>query len=243
MPIPPVRITPIVIVLLLYFVIQTSATLGQDRLTDPQITERLQRIEQMLEQGKSAANLWWDGWLIGYGTATATQAAVGLTSDDRGTKQDMYLGAATTFLGVMGQVIAPMTPSSALDQLAAMPASTPEERKVKLQRAEQWLKDSAVREKSGRSWQTHAITGGVNLCSGLVVWLGFKRSVWEGAGNFLLNTAITELQIWTQPTRAIRDYENYCKQHKGGQSYGHAGERPRLDIAIYPGRLVLNFNF
>ncbi|MCK7538546.1 MAG: hypothetical protein MZV63_50095 [Marinilabiliales bacterium] len=46
------------------------------------------------------------------------------------------------------------------------------------------LKMLAVREKEGRSWKTHAIAGAVNLSSGLITWLGFKRTVWDGIGEF-----------------------------------------------------------
>ena len=75
--------------------------------------------------------------------------------------------------------------------------------------SEEMLKEIAEREKEGRSWKMHALTGAVNLSTGLITWLGFKRSVWDGLEIFALNTAVTELQIWTQPTRAIKDYKNY----------------------------------
>jgi hypothetical protein len=51
----------------------------------------------------------------------------------------------------------------------------------------------------------------------LITWLGFNRNVWAGVGNFALNTIITETQIWTQPTRAIRDYKDYCKRFNTGK--------------------------
>jgi len=39
--------------------------------------------------------------------------------------------------------------------------------------------------------------------------LGFKRTIWDGLENFAINTAITEAQIWSQPIRAKKDYQNY----------------------------------
>ena len=83
-----------------------------------------------------------------------------------------------------------------------------------LSQAEALLVIQADKAKAGKSWQTHALTGSVNLASGLVTWLGFKRSVWEGLANFALNTAITEIQIFTQPTRAIKDYAECVSAHQ-----------------------------
>ena len=197
----------------------------------------------MLEQGKSNANRWWYGWLIGYSAATIGQGAVFLTSEDKETRQDMALGAATTFLGAMGQIITPMVPGAAPDRLADISESTAEEKSNKLLKAEKLLKESAFREKDGRSWKTHAIAGVVNLSSGLIVWLGFKRSIWEGVGNFALNTVITEAQIWTQPTRAITDYDDYIKKYKSGEKLGCRKSELSWSITMSPGGLGINILF
>jgi hypothetical protein len=234
---------PLAIIFGLYFLFQVGSASAQDGLSDSQIEARVQYIQQALQHGKPAANRWWYGWLIGYSSATFAQGAIGLASKDHETRQDMSLGAATTFLGAMGQIIAPMVPGSAAARLASLPENTPEERKEKLRKAEKLLKACALREKSGRSWQAHAITGGANLCSGLIVWLGFKRSPWEGFGNFALNTAVTELQIWTQPTSAIKDYDTYCSRGKSGQEMGYVRSELNWFVAIYPGRLAISVVF
>ena len=93
----------------------------------------------------------------------------------------------------------------------------------KLSAAETLLKQCAARENEGRSWKIHAITGAVNLGSGLVAWLGFRRCMGDGIANFALNTLITEAQIWTQPTRAVRDYDDYLRRHP---STARSDDRP-----------------
>jgi hypothetical protein len=178
------------------------------------VRENLERIRLMFEKGKPASDWWWTGWLAGYGVATVAQGAVGLTTDDPDTREDMALGAATTLLGVLGQVVSPMVSSSAPARFSEMRESTPEERLLKLTRAEDLLKRCAGREREGRSWKMHALTGAVNLTGGLVVWLGFKRTAGEGALNFALNTLVTEAQIWTQPVRAVRDKEAYFRDRE-----------------------------
>jgi hypothetical protein len=208
---------------------------AQDGLSDSQIKERLQIIRQMLDGEKPNADLWWYGWLIGYGAATVGQGVMGLTGKDKQTRQDMSLGAATTFLGAVGQIISPMLPSNAPDRFAAISENTSEERIKKLPDAERLLKACALREKEGRSWKTHAIAGVVNLGGGLVVWLGFKRSVWEGVGNFAVNTAIAEAQIWTQPTRAVDDYEEYVRGYRCKGEPGRHESKKRWSVNRAPG--------
>jgi hypothetical protein len=240
---PLVRTNSTTIILLLLFLFQFRPVSAQNELSDSQVQERLQAIQHMLEQGKSTANLWWYGWLIGYSAATMGQEAVFLTSENKKTRQDMALGAATTFLGAMGQIITPMTPGTAPDRLTAISENTPQERATKLIAAEKLLEESALREKEGRSWQAHAITGIANLGSGLIVWLGFKRSIWEGVGNFALNTVITESQIWTQPTRAIRDYNNNIKKYKSGEKQSYRNSETGWSVSMYPGGIAISFMF
>jgi hypothetical protein len=83
----------------------------------------------------------------------------------------------------------------------------------------------------------------VNLASGLIVWLGFERNIWEGVGNFALNTVITELQIWTQPTRAITDYDNYIKKYKSGEQPDSQNFKLSWSVSVSLGRLGINLQF
>jgi len=52
--------------------------------------------------------------------------AVFLSSEDKETRQDMALGAASTFLGVIGQIITLMTPGTEADRFAVIADSTME---------------------------------------------------------------------------------------------------------------------
>ena len=220
-----------------------SLVSAQDEPPDLRIRERLQVICHMLEQGRPNASQWWTGWLIGYSAATIGQGAVALASKDQATRQDMALGAATTCLGAIGQIIAPMVPAYAPGRLAGMPETTLEQRLSKLSEAEKLLHASALREKAGRSWKTHAIAGIVDLGSGLVVWLGFKRSIWEGVANFALNTAIAEAQIWTQPTRAMDDYNDYVNRYLSIGRSGYSNSKIHLTVHAVPGGCGLSILF
>jgi len=155
----------------------------------------------------------------------------------------MALGAATTFLGAVGQVLDPMLSGKALKVLSEMPENTAEQREEKLIKAEELLRKSALREKRGKSWKTHALTGAVNLSGGLVVWLGYKRSIGEGILNFVVNTVVTEIQIWTQPTRAVADYENYIKDFGSVQAMENSKHKMRLFVSSFPGGAKISLAF
>jgi len=216
---------------------------AQNTEHDSLISERIQYIQTSLKNSGSTVNLWWYGWLGAYSAATIGQGTVYFLSNDKSTKQDMALGAATTFLGTALQVITPLNNSKDADKLAQMPENTNEEQFAKLQTAEELFKTCAMNEKSGRSWQIHALNGAVNLGSGLITWLGFKRSVWDGVGNFLMNSAISETQIWTQPTRTLKDYKNYCRKYKSGTNPLVYNPQPEYFLRTYPGGVSFSIVF
>jgi len=101
----------------------------------------------------------------------------------------------------------------------------------------------AAREKAGRSWKIHAVAGAVNLGSGLVTWLVFKRTIWDGLINFAMNTAITEAQIWSQPMRAAKDYERYFTEKALGEPSVKTAPESRIYLGSYPGGVTLRVVF
>ena len=207
------------------------------------VRERIRVIQEMLDKGKRNANIWWYGWLVGYGSATAVQGVVAIVSDNLATRQDMALGALTTLLGMGGQIISPMVPGYAPGKLELLPEGTPEENIMKLSEAEKWLEESAKREKEGRSWKIHALDGAVNIGCGFVVWFGFKRTWLDGLANVALNTAICEAQIFTQPTRAIKDYNAYCRPYKTGQDLSLCEPKVTWSFTMVPGGVGIRIVF
>jgi hypothetical protein len=228
---------------LLLFMFRTGCVSAQDNLSDSIVTERLHTIKQMLDDGKTNANRWWYGWLIGYSAATVVQGTAVFISDNKSTRQDLALGAATTFLGAAGQALTPRVPGYAPDRLTILSEGTSEEKMNKLIEAEKLLSESARIEKSGRSWKTHALYSAVNLTGGLITWIGFDRNIWAGLGNFALNTVITEAQIFTQPTRAMKDYKNYQKKYSGGPEQSFEVKDSYWTVNVYPGGIVVRFVF
>jgi hypothetical protein len=73
----------------------------------------------------------------------------------------------------------------------------------------------------GRSWITHALALAVNGGGAMVIWKGYGDRIEddgrnprkEAILNFVLGTIVSEIQIFTQPTRAIADRDNYRRRH------------------------------
>jgi hypothetical protein len=228
---------------LLFSLLQFPLLKAQNALPDSVVKERTQHIQNMLNEGKPAADLWWNGWLYGYSAATIVQGAVAFTTDKLETRQDMALGAVTTLVGAIGQLVMPMTPLAAPAKLVSIPGETPEERIKKLKYAEALFEASANREKDGCSWQMHAASSAVNMGSGLITWLGFNRTIQSGLINFAINEVITEAQIWTQPTRAIKDYQKYREKYINCQPSCFYKPKPQLFVSAFPGGLALKLVF
>lgn len=230
------------LVFLLLLFVFTSIS-GQNSLSDTiAIQERVQYIQLSLTGSAKNVNLWWYGWLGAYSAATIGQGIVGMTGNDLRTRQDMLLGAGTTLLGAAFQLTTPIHTGKDAKQLRLMPDFTPEEKMAKLAEAERLLELNAKKEKAGRSWKIHALNTAVNLGSGIITWKGFHRSFKEGMENFLLNTLITEAQIWTQPTRTLKEFNRYKMEYSRNQ-FSRLLFQPDYSFRIYPGGASLVVRF
>ena len=232
----------LVIFIFLLLILHSASLNAQNELKDSLVLMKIQYIQTALSESKPAVDGWWYGWLGGYSVATVAQGVVALTSPDKNTRQDMALGAATTFLGAAEQIITPLHTGHDAELIAQLPDSTPDLQISKLKMAEKLFQAAALKEQAGRAWQNHALCSAVNISSGLITWLGFKRSVWDGFTNFLLNTAITEAQIWTQPTRTLKDYRNYCRKYNSATT-PTSQIQPEYYLRTYPGGVSLSIVF
>ncbi len=233
----------ITLLLFILFTFYFLPLLAQSEISDSLVLDRIQHIQKTLSKDKRDTQFWWYGWLFGYGAATIGQGTIAYLSHSKSTKQDMILGAGTTSLGVIGQFTSPVIPNNVSDSLEHFSEDNPENLLIKIDRAEELMEKVAYSEKVGRSWKTHAVCSVVNLSSGLITWLGFKRTIWDGVANFAFNTAITELQIWTQPNRAMKDYKSGCRRYKECEKVKNWAYNPKWSVGIGPGTFIVKFEF
>jgi hypothetical protein len=234
-----------------------AAVTAQDvALSDKQTQERLTFITRALESGQPAARRWWYGWIAGYAAGAATMGVLAATNwetqpdvvtfapvpeVDNSFAQDMLVGGATFALGVVGLVMDPFTPAGAAKKLSAYPETSAAERLAKLRRAEELLRQCARREKAGRGLVTHLLNAGVNAAAGVVTVVAFDRPAGDGLTTFAIGEAVSLLNIFTQPMRAVRD----LKRYEAGYPAAAAGEAPRLtwSLTAWPGGVGLRLQF
>ena len=187
-----------------------------DSLSSAELGAQLTRLQNTLRTNERGAETWWITWTTLYTAATVGQGAVAVATNDLSTRQDMILGAGTTVLGVASQLLTPVsTKFTYLGSDSIAKLSVADKQRL-LTEGEAMLKKQADIALAGKSWQTHTLFGVGNLASGLITWIGFKRSFGEGVFNFALNMVITETQIWTQPIRAKKAYQQYLQSNERG---------------------------
>jgi hypothetical protein len=228
--------------------------------SDQQVKERLSYLENALRSGSPAARAWWYGWISAYGAGTVVQWSLAgahwkdtkLENSspgarrvrDRGFAEDMLVGGATTALGLGSLLFDPFVPAYGSNALKRLPETTPEERRVKLLRAEELLRRCAERERKGRGLTTHLLNLGVNALAGVVTVVAFDRPVSDGLMTFAAGEAVSLLNIFTQPRRAVRDLEGYEAMIRGG-GLAVTSAPPGRDLyfSLSPGGISLGVRF
>ena len=178
--------------------------------SESNLKERINFIQASFDKGQTRAKLWSYTWTAIYGAATGIQTYQAISS--RHDRVSNVVGASESFLGVAVLVVDPFHARSSGSELREISESTPEEQKAKLDKAEKWLERNYKQEKLGRSWLSHLGVLVVSIIGAGIVWH------YEGRNNALINglSAIAggELLIWTQPTRGIKDYNDYHSKYK-----------------------------
>ncbi len=212
-------------------------------MSDAEVTGRLAYIQQALDGGRHAANLWWYGWLGGYTALTAGQLAARDSSNNEKQRQDLLVGGATSALGVVGMVVFPVEAGRFASRLRSLPAETPEARRAKLSAAESYLRKAAAQESLGRSWKAHAAAAAVNLAVGVFIWKHYDRPASDGFTTFALGQLVSEAQIFTQPTRAIRDLREYEGRTDFARPAATGSAHPDWYFGASPGGIVVGVRF
>ena len=183
--------------------------------TDAETTARLQFIEDALATGQKAADRWWYGWLAAYSAAGIAQTSFAVAADDTHQRQDLAIGALTSFVGAAGQFVFPLQAGRFARALRAMPGDTPDERRARLAAGEAYLAKAAEQEAFGRSWKSQASSLAVNAGAGLATSVLFDRPARDGLITFAIGQAVSELQYFSQPMKAVRDLAAYRRRQGG----------------------------
>ena len=125
-----------------------------------------------------------------------------------------------------------------------MPEGSLQERQTKLLKAEEILRQCAQRERDGRGWMTHMLNIGFNAAAGLVTAVAFRRPWYDGLITFATGEAVSLLNIYTQPRRAVRDLKNYEVKYLGRQAASVQNPSDRSwFFSAYPGGFSVGMRF
>ncbi len=239
---------PLTVVFVLVYAWLSIAAVFADSLTDEQeIDRRIDFIQDRLDQGTTAAAYWQYSWTAVHGVSSGLQfgfAAGMRNKDQEEDRHDYIVGGITSALAVGDMIVNPLTAWNAADKLRACPAGTMDTKKAKLQYAEQLLRECAGREEYGRSWKPHAAAALVNLLAGIAIAADGGRGG-DGALSFATGMLVSEIQIFTMPTRAMGDWKEYSAMAAKGSSISSKNSffHDRFFVAIHPRAVYCTMRF
>jgi len=187
-----------------------SAQEAELKTSQSDVGERINFIQCSFDKGQNSAKLWSYTWVGVYGAFTGLQTYQAISS--RHDRVSNIVGASESFLGLAMLIVDPFHARSSGSDLREIPGGTPEEQEDKLDMAEKWLERNYKQEKLGRSWLSHAGVLAVSIIGAGIVWHynGSKNGIISAVSNVVGGEAL----IWTQPTKGIKDYEDYHSKYK-----------------------------
>jgi hypothetical protein len=208
---------------------------------DAEVTARLASIRATLDRGKVTANVWWIGWIAIQGGSTAAFGALAI-ADRRSPDMPVdAVNAGVSAIGLTMLIVMPFVPAYAPYELRKLPEDTPAARRAKLAAAEDWLRRSAETEELGCGWLVHLLNFGVAAAGGLLLAFAFETTDWrDGLYNFTLLFATGELQVATQPTRAMRGWKAYERRYA---PVPQAADRVEISAFAAPGAAAVSIRF
>jgi len=183
---------------------------GSSSLESIDAKVRLQWIDKRLRHGARNARLWAWGWAGIYSGLVTYELITSAVVNKQADKNDAYVGAAASSVGVLVLAILPldiMRDQRWLERRLkkAKPDTDP---CALLAEAEGLLLRDAKGEEFGTGPLVHAGSFIFNIGVGLVLGLGFNHWT-QAAATALPGIVIGEIQAFTQPLDAVHDLAHY----------------------------------
>jgi hypothetical protein len=206
-------------------------------ISNTELEARLEFIETRLARQRPGARNWQYGWTGFHATSAAGQALLAMNADNNDDEINYIVGAAKSTGAVAQMMIRPLPAVQGVIRFQAMPSRTREERIAKLAQGESLLRANSERAASRTAWKRHLIGVGANLLGGGII-AAFGDSS-DAMTSTLIGITVSEINIWTEPSRAVNDLEDYRHKH-----WAHA-QSSRVNWQIIPvaNRLLVKVNF
>jgi len=208
-------------------------------LSDQEVSARLDFLAGSLEHQKVYANIWWWGWTVGQLGAAVLFGTLAYTDrDEPGATANNAVSAVQALLGGTLLLLDPLDAAFVPRRVRELPDGTAQERRAKLAAAEEGLRAAAEWERFGRHWINHVMGFVMGALGWALLTEAFPDTDWrDGFINFAVAVGTTEIMIWTQPMRAVRDLERY--EH----SFGAADDAPEVSFGAGLGGAWMTVSF
>lgn len=84
---------------------------------------------------------------------------------------------------------------------------------------------------------------GVSAGAGLVLWFGLQHTLESALINVLISMAITEVQIFTQPMRAVSDWKTYAEKYDMENKQAFMPEKQNWYVMVGFDKVIVGTNF
>ena len=184
-------------------------------ISESELDQRLKFIETRLSGLNPNASYWQYGWTGFYAVSAAGQAALAIDEGDSDDQTGLIVGAVKSTGGLVQMLLKPLPAVTSHDDFQSMPSQTRAERLLKLERGEALLYENASRAQQRYGWKRHAIGIAANLLGGAVIAAYGDSS--DVVASTVLGIAVSEANIWTEPSRAETDLNDYRSTFHDGQ--------------------------
>jgi len=179
-------------------------------MSEAELDDRIQYLEQGIEEISSPYAYWQYGWSGLYGVSAISNFATALDEDNHDDEIYAWVSALKSSAALTKMLLAPV-PLLDIEENheyeEESEQSLREQKESRLTLLEDKIVSTAIRSDERYQWQTHATAVGVNLVAAAMI------ATWGDSDDALSSAAIGismgELAIWTQPTKATKAWQTY----------------------------------
>ncbi len=218
-------------------VIGTSASAAEPApsdhasLSDSQIDQRIQFLEQRLEDSKRHGQIWFWSWFAINGGSMIGNGVIAATRGQHDDRVNYATGAALGAIGLADLFLRPLEARYGADPIRGLPDATREQKLAKLRAAEDQLRGNAVRAEERHQVLPYVGNAGLALAAGLTVGLLGQRG--DGIITGMTTLAGGTVNLLTQPARPERDWDDYLAQYGSGTGRRTAGVDVDVVLATF----------
>lgn len=201
-----------------------------------EVSLRLEIAEGLLARQRAYASLWWRGWLSFYTVGLVVQGTRATFEDDRSDRADLIISVVKAAGGIARYAAQPYLGIEGPEAIGPLPAGTLAQRRARLARAEEILRQNAIYTDERRVWWAHLLNIGINAAGGFIVAFAFDdpETGFLSAG---IGAAVGEVSLLTQPWQADDDWEDYRRYFSTAREPGEVVRLPERPpkLTVTPG--------